>query len=63
MKPVFVMLNKDRENHQHVYIPDVKFVLESSEITDVSLDYALSVVPQTLDYSLRPSEIKIIAAK
>ncbi|PKL43329.1 MAG: alpha-amylase [Candidatus Riflebacteria bacterium HGW-Riflebacteria-2] len=63
MKKIFVILNKDRGNHQHVYIPDVKAVLGTSDITDISPEYALSAIPQTLDYSLRPSEIKIIAEK
>ena len=63
MKTVFVILNKDRFNHQHVYIPDLAAVLGSSTLTDISPEYALTAVPLTLDYSLRPSEIKVFAEK
>ncbi|PKL42032.1 MAG: alpha-amylase [Candidatus Riflebacteria bacterium HGW-Riflebacteria-1] len=63
LKTVFVILNKDRFNHQHVYIPDMAAVLGSSALADISLEYALSAVPLTFDYSLRPSEIKVFAEK
>jgi starch synthase (maltosyl-transferring) len=63
MKSVFVAINKDRFNYQHVYIPDLEAVTGSGPLTDISPEYAFSVVPRTLDYSLRPSEIKVIAQK
>lgn len=63
MKTVFVILNKDRANYQHVFIPDLETVLGIGQLIDVSPEYELSALPKTLDYSLRPSEIKIIAQK
>lgn len=62
-KAVFVLLNKDRTNYQHVYIPDVMAVLGCADIVDISPEYALSAVPKALNYSLRPSEIKVFAQK
>ena len=62
-KTVFAILNKDRFNHQHVYIPDLTAIFGSHTYIDISPEHSFSVVPQGLDYSLRPSEIKIIAEK
>jgi starch synthase (maltosyl-transferring) len=62
-KSVFVALNKDINKHQHVYIPDIEAVTGKGPLIDVSPEYAISVVPGSLDYALRPSEIKIFAQK
>lgn len=62
-KTVFVALNKDSDNYQHVYIPDLEAVTGKGPLVDISLENGLTALPKTLDYSLRPSEIKIIAQK
>ncbi|HNS08888.1 MAG TPA: alpha-amylase family glycosyl hydrolase [Candidatus Ozemobacteraceae bacterium] len=61
MKTVFVILNKDRQNSQNVYIPDVCAVAGGGQLVDASLDTPLNAVPRSLNYTLRPSEIVIIA--
>lgn len=61
MKTVFVLLNKDRFNSQNVYIPDVEAITGAGPLADVSPEFELSVIPHALNYTLRPSEIKIIA--
>ena len=60
-KTIFIALNKDRHNHQHIYIPDLAAVLGSENYIDVSLEHSIEKLPRCLDYALRPSEIKIIA--
>ncbi|MGM0601584.1 MAG: alpha-amylase family glycosyl hydrolase, partial [Candidatus Rifleibacteriota bacterium] len=62
-KSIFVALNKDTDRHQHVYIPDVEAVTGEGPLEDISPDYTISVVPRSLDYALRPAEIKIFAQK
>ncbi|NCB38420.1 MAG: alpha-amylase [Erysipelotrichia bacterium] len=61
MKSVFVVLNKDRANYQNVHIPDIEAIVGPGPLVDISPEFEFSVVPHTLNYSLRPSEIKIIA--
>jgi starch synthase (maltosyl-transferring) len=62
-KSIFVALNKDVKKHQHVYIPDLEAVTGSGPLIDISPEYAIDVVPKTLDYALRPAEIKVFAQK
>lgn len=62
-KAVFVAVNKDSNKHQHVYIPDLEAVTGTGPLFDASPEYAISAVPRSLDYALRPAEIKIIAQK
>ncbi|HNX74420.1 MAG TPA: alpha-amylase family glycosyl hydrolase [Candidatus Rifleibacterium sp.] len=61
MKTLFVILNKDRCNNQNVFIPDVTAITGPGSCVDVSLDFELGTVPRCLNYTLHPSEIKIIA--
>lgn len=61
MKSVFVVLNKDRNNSQNVYIPDLESILGAGPLADVSPEFELSAVPRCLNYTLRPAEVKIIA--
>ncbi len=60
-KTVFVALNKDRYNHQRLFIPDLQQVLGSGQFRDLSPDYAISPVPRCIDYHLRPAEVKILS--
>ncbi len=62
-KTVLTMLNKDPHRHQRVFLPDLHAVLGSGQLRDVSPEYAISPVPKTLDYGLRPAEVKIIAVE
>ncbi len=62
-KTVFVALNKDKENPQHLYIEDIKAVIGSDDIVDLTPDNQLEEVPQTLNFPLKPSEVKIFAQK
>jgi starch synthase (maltosyl-transferring) len=59
-KTIFVLMNKDRSNSQNVYIPDVEAILGGPAV-DVSFENPFSVVPRSLNYNLRPSELKILA--
>lgn len=61
-KTVFIVMNKDKYNYQNVYIPDMG-AITCGEPIDVSPENRFTVVPYTLNYSLKPSEIKIFAAK
>lgn len=63
MKTVFVAINKDTESHQHIYIPDLNAVIGEGELVDISPEFTFSRLPRSLDYALRPSEIKVIAQK
>lgn len=63
MKTIFVALNKDRFNSQNVYIPDMEAIMGNVPLYDASLEEPFSAVPKTLNYSLKPSEIKIFAQK
>jgi starch synthase (maltosyl-transferring) len=62
-KAVFVALNKDVNKHQHVYIPDLEAVTGNGPLIDISPEYALSAIPRSLDYALRPAEVKVFAQK
>jgi starch synthase (maltosyl-transferring) len=62
-KSLFVAVNKDKDNHQHVYIPDIEAVTGKGPLIDVSPEYAINIVPRSLDYALRPAEIKVFAQK
>lgn len=62
-KAVFVAVNKDINKHQHVYIPDLEAVTGKGPLVDISPEFAISAVPRSLDYALRPAEIKIFAQK
>ncbi len=59
-KTLFILMNKDRVNPQNVYIPDVEAVV-GGPAEDVSPENAFSVLPRSLNYNLRPSELKILA--
>jgi starch synthase (maltosyl-transferring) len=59
-KTIFVLMNKDKVNPQNVYIPDVEAIVGGPAI-DVSPENAFTVVPRSLNYNLKPSELKIIA--
>lgn len=63
MKTVFVLMNKDRNNTQNVYIPDVEAITGEGPIVDITPENAFTVVPRNLNYNLKPSELKIIAQK
>lgn len=62
-KAIFVVLNKDVNKHQHVFIPDLEVVTGEGPLLDISLEYPLETVPKCLDYALRPAEIKVFAQK
>lgn len=62
-KTVFVMLNKDTNVHQNVYIPDLAAILGGGDVIDISPEYAMDYLPYSFDYNLRPSEVKILAQK
>ena len=62
-KSILVMLNKDRYNHQNIFIPDLSSILGENGIIDISPEYAMNYLPYSFDYNLRPSEVKILAQK
>lgn len=59
-KTVFAAVNKDRFNHQRLFIHDLANVLGPGIPRDISPEYAMSSVPRCFEYSLRPAEVKIL---
>ena len=57
------MLNKDKDYHQNIYIPDLNAILGDNGIEDISPEYRVKNLPRTFDYNLRPSEVKILVQK
>ena len=62
-KAILVMLNKDKDYHQNIYIPDLNAILGDNGIEDISPEYRVKNLPRTFDYNLRPSEVKILVQK
>lgn len=60
-KQILVMLNKDTQYHQNVFIPDLTAILGENGIVDISPEYQMNYLPYSFDYNLRPSEVKILA--
>lgn len=60
LKTVFAAVNKDRFNHQRLYIPDMASILGPGIPRDISPEYAMIAVPRCFEYNLRPSEVKVI---
>ncbi|NLM17312.1 MAG: hypothetical protein GX221_06310 [Candidatus Riflebacteria bacterium] len=62
-KTVLAIMNKDIYNHQNVYLPGLSTILNSSDYEDISFKEPFNALPHSLDYNLKPSEIRVFAAK
>lgn len=60
-KPVLVMINKDRARHQRVFFSDLALHLGNGSYRDISPECSIGAVSRSFEYSLRPSEIKVLS--
>jgi starch synthase (maltosyl-transferring) len=59
-----LILNKDIQNYQYIYIDNFDGIFEKNEkIRDISIEYARDFVPVPFDYHLRPGQVILLYQK